>query len=143
MEETPKPEPTFEEIKAIVDRKRPQTIEKKTKPAPKPAPKPKPQRQNKTKATITTEDIPEEKQKEDNNILLEEIRKLNLIQSQILEHINKPKAKRIRKAPIPKKTLDLTITDNEIKTIIEEPIEKPKDAKLKAFLDALTGAKPR
>jgi hypothetical protein len=68
---------------------------------------------------------------------------LNLIQSQILEHINKPKSKRVRKAPIPKKTLDLTITDNEIKTIIEEPIEKPKDAKLKAFLDALTGAKPR
>ncbi len=67
---------------------------------------------------------------------------MNLIQSQILEYINKPKAKRIRKAPIQKKTLDLTITDNEIKNIIEEPIEKPKDAKLKAFLDALTGAKP-
>jgi len=76
MEETPKSEPTFEEIKAIVDRKRPQTIEKKTKPAPKPAPEPalepeqtkpplqlKPQRSRKTKATITTEDTPEEKQK--------------------------------------------------------------------------------
>jgi hypothetical protein len=160
-------EPTFEEIKAIVDRKRPQkskySNEERLKNLEVAREKRKQQQQQQklTKSPTVVANLEKlntvEKPKEeipvlDNNILLDEIRKLNIIQNQILETMNKPKPKpkRIRKAPVKTNTLDLTITDNEIKNIIEEKniIQEPtkerksnmgiQEAKVKALLDALT-----
>ncbi len=80
-----------------------------------------------------------------NNDLFNEIKELILNQNQILSNLNVKPARKIKntKKQVERKTLDLTITDNEIKTIIDNKINKNSnkkeqivDEKLQAFLDA-------
>jgi hypothetical protein len=80
-----------------------------------------------------------------NNDLFNEIKELILNQNQILSNLNIKPAKKPKtiKKQIERKTLDLTITDNEIKNIIDNnnsnnnKNNEPKvDAKLQEFLNA-------
>ena len=80
-----------------------------------------------------------------NDIILNELKNLVNTQNEILEKLKSKQKRNIRpvKPKIENKTLDLTITDDEIKRLIEtkEPKDKAtskpnEDMKLKAFLDA-------
>ena len=82
-----------------------------------------------------------------NDIILNELKNLVNTQNEILEKLKTKPKRNIRpvKPKIDNKTLDLTITDDEIKKIIEtkEPnikanTKQTEDLKLKAFLDAFT-----
>ncbi len=81
-----------------------------------------------------------------NNDLFNEIKELILNQNQILNNLNAKQARkpRVKKPVVERKTLDLTITDNEIKTIIDNNNNNNKnnknepkvDEKLQAFINA-------
>lgn len=151
-------EPSFEDIKSIVDEKR----RKRTKPKPKPKPKPiiiknevKEEEEVKVEE-IKIEEVPPTIQKQTSYIdktdvykdIYESINNLkDLInqQTNIIQEVIKPKPKKQRPKPKPKnipKTLDLTIEDKEIMNIINEKKDDIKpdknvDEKLQQFLKAL------
>jgi hypothetical protein len=100
------------------------------------------------KPTITKVDDTEISSKSNivNENIMNELQKLFLTQNEILEKINaktsKARKPREPKPKIEKRVLDLTVDDNEIKSIIENKEVKQKqqpsiNPKLKAFLDAL------
>lgn len=86
-----------------------------------------------------------------NDIIINELKNLVMTQNEILEKLKKDikpkKERKPKKDKIDTKTLDLTITDDEIKNIIEKkeivgtkPLQQKQEeqsTKLKAFLDAL------
>jgi hypothetical protein len=130
-------EPTLEEVKKVVDKKR-ATKEDKRKTKTKPIiPIIEPQPKNKSEENL-------------NNDILNQLKELILNQNQILNNLNvKPARKPREKKPVvEKKTLDLTITDTDIKNIMDNnnihnnknenhiKNEQVIDAKLQAFLQA-------
>ena len=167
-------QPTIEEVKKIVDSRRQKDkikrlpsktytkedriknleIARETKrntiKNPKPEPEPELEPEPKSKPKSKPEPEPELKPINYNDMINDFKNILNENIEVILNKIN-TKKKREQKPRKPKtetRTLDLSITDDEIKNIISNnsitDMEKPKtkyentDAKLKAFLDALT-----
>ena len=179
-------EPSLDDIKKLADSKRPykcktytredriknlelarQKKKNKILPKPEPEPEPEPERpivimkhyKKKPKSQPEPEPI---KRTDSYDVLFDNITNLKdliINQQDKLDTIIKKNTKkpRVKKVKEPVKSLDLTITDDEIKTIVEsndkakiiEAIGKARaydinnntDVKLKAFLDAMTKKK--
>ena len=146
-------EPSFENIKEIVDEKR----KKKPKPKAVSIPKPKAIKNETKKVEEKVEEVQVQETKVEeilpisNNVdvykdIYESINNLKELinqQTNIIQEVIKPKQKKQRAKPKPKsisKTLDLTIEDKEIINIINEKnnvIIPNIDDKLQHFLKAL------
>ena len=141
---------SLDDIKKKVDNNRKRIYKKKTPSKPKPTVIPKVSKVSKALNINANTD----------NDVLNQLKELILNQNEILNNLkSKPiRKQRVKKPVVERKTLDLTITDNDIKNIIDNNNNKnnnniknndnknndniknndnkPNDPKLQAFLDA-------